>query len=196
MDHVPDLPRSRRLKTMTHGVHDQLDRSIMEASSFDSLQGYARFVAMQRVFHRDIDALYGDAALEALLPGLSGRRRLSLIETDLSDMGQPTPLIETPPVFPQGRAADVATALGWLYVAEGSRMGGALLRKEAAGLGLSDDHGARHLAPPPEGPAAFWRAFTGALDAIALTPEEDVRVIEGADAAFARVQALANAALR
>lgn len=43
----------------------------MEASSFDSLEGYARFVGVQWVFHRDIDALYGDAALEALFPGLS-----------------------------------------------------------------------------------------------------------------------------
>lgn len=196
MDQVSDLPRARRLKTMTHAVHDRLDQSIMEASSFDSLEGYARFVGVQWVFHRDIDALYADPALEALLPGLSERRRLSLIEADLADLGQALPPTGTPPVFASGQATDAATALGWLYVAEGSRMGAALLRKAAAGLGLSDQHGARHLAPAPEGPAAFWRAFTGALDAIALTPEEDARVVEGANAAFARVQALANAALR
>ena len=38
-----DLPRSKRLKAMTHEVHDRLDKSIMEASSFDSLEGYGRF---------------------------------------------------------------------------------------------------------------------------------------------------------
>ena len=40
-----DLPRSKRLKALTHEVHDRLDKSIMEASSFDSLEGYGRFAA-------------------------------------------------------------------------------------------------------------------------------------------------------
>lgn len=74
-------------------------------------------------------------------------------------------------------------------------MGAALLRKEAAKLGLSDQHGACHLAPPPAEPAAYWRTFTGALDAAVLTAKVEVRVVTGANAAFAHVQALANARL-
>lgn len=196
MSDMTDLPRSKRLKAMTHEIHDRLDKSIMEASSFDSLEGYGRFAGVQWTFHRDIDALYDDAALIALLPGLSERRRLALIAADLADLKRATPTVQTPPAFPPGQAADVATALGWLYVAEGSNLGAALLRKEAAKLGLSDSHGARHLAPADEGPAAHWRAFTAALDAAALSAEEEDRAVAGARAAFTRVQALANAALR
>ena len=196
MSDTLDPPRSKRLKAMTHEIHDRLDKSIMEASSFDSLEGYGRFAGVQWTFHRDIDALYDDAALIALLPGLPERRRMALIAGDLADLGLATPPAETPPAFPQGQAADVATALGWLYVAEGSNLGAALLRKEAARLGLSDSHGARHLAPSGGGPAAHWRVFTAALDAAVLTPEEEDRAVAGARAAFARVQALANAALR
>ncbi|WP_312688116.1 biliverdin-producing heme oxygenase [Brevundimonas nasdae] len=191
-----DLPRSKRLKALTHEVHDRLDKSIMEASSFDSLEGYGRFAGVQWTFHRDIDALYDDAALIALLPGLAERRRMALIATDLADLGRATPGVETAPVFQRDQPADVATALGWLYVAEGSNLGAALLRKEAAKLGLSDSHGARHLAPSGGGPAAHWRVFTAALDAAVLTPDEEARAVAGAKAAFARVQALANAALR
>ncbi|MNS76499.1 Heme oxygenase [compost metagenome] len=191
-----DLPRSKRLKALTHEVHDRLDKSIMEASSFDSLEGYGRFAGVQWTFHRDIDALYDDAALIALLPGLAERRRMALIATDLADLGRATPGVETAPVFLRDQPADVATALGWLYVAEGSNLGAALLRKEAAKLGLSDSHGARHLAPSGGGPAAHWRLFTAALDAAVLTSDEEARAVAGAKAAFARVQALANAALR
>ena len=191
-----DLPRSKRLKALTHEIHDRLDKSIMEASSFDSLEGYGRFSGVQWTFHRDIDALYDDAGLIALLPGLAERRRMALIAADLADLGRALPPVETPPVFPPDRAADVATALGWLYVAEGSNLGAALLRKEAAKLGLSDSHGARHLAPSGGGPAAHWRVFTAALDAAVLSPEQEDRAVAGANAAFARVQALANAALR
>jgi heme oxygenase len=89
-------------------------------------------------------------------------------------------------------AIDLPTALGWLYVAEGSNMGAAVLRKEAAKIGLSDSFGARHLAPAPEGPAPHWRAFTGSLDAVELNDEEEQRVADGANAAFARVQALVD----
>lgn len=185
---------SQRLKAQTHDTHDQLDRSIMETASFDTVDGYGRFVCMQYHFHRDIHALYDDAALQALLPGLVLRRRLDLIVADLTDLAIEIPVVDAAPVFPQNVAIDVPTALGWLYVAEGSNMGAALLRKEAAKLGLSDDHGARHLAPPPEGPAAHWRAFTAGLNAAVLSADEEARVSGGAQAAFAQVGRHAHAA--
>lgn len=196
MTELIDLSRSKRLKALTHDTHDRLDKSIMEASSFDTLEGYGRFAGVQWTFHRDIDALYDNARLIALLPGLAERRRLGLIAQDLADLGLSEPLVDAPPVFPSDQPVDAATALGWLYVAEGSNLGAALLRKAAAKLGLSNDHGARHLAPSGEGPAAHWRVFTTALDAAVLTAEEEDRAVAGANAAFARVQALANAALR
>lgn len=193
-DSITELPRSKQLKSLTHQTHDALDKSIMAAASFDDLAGYARFVAVQYLFHRDIAALYDDAALLAWLPGLGERRRLALIAADLADLGTAEPTVSDPPVFSAG-SIDAPTALGWLYVAEGSNMGAALLRKEVAKIGLSDTHGARHLAPAPEGPATHWRAFTGALDSLTLSPQEEARVVSGANAAFARVQAYANARL-
>jgi heme oxygenase len=186
--------RARRLKALTHETHDRLDTSIMAAASFATVEGYGRFVTVQYLFHRDIDALYDDALLQALLPGLLERRRLPLIAADLTDLGLPLPDDDdTPLAFLQGDVVDIPAALGWLYVAEGSNMGAALLRKEAAKIGLSDEHGARHLAPAPDGPAAHWRAFTAALDAADLTAEEEARAVTGANAAFSRVQALVDA---
>lgn len=194
LDISPDLPRSKRLKALTHQTHDRLDRSIMSAAAFGSLEGYARFVEVQYLFHRDIEALYDDPALRALFPGLDARRRLGLIAVDLADLGRAVPDGGSAPVFTPG-GIDMPSALGWLYVAEGSNMGAALLRKEVAKIGLSDDHGARHLAPAPEGPAAHWRAFTAGLDAASLSADEEMRAVAGANAAFARVQALADARL-
>ncbi|WP_448538289.1 biliverdin-producing heme oxygenase [Sphingobium yanoikuyae] len=69
-------------------------------------------------------------------------------------------------------------------------MGAALLRKEVAKIGLSDSFGARHLAPAPEGPAAHWRAFTAALDAVEIAEADEPRTGQGANAAFLRVQTL------
>ena len=114
-------------------------------------------------------------------------RRLPLIAADLEDLELAPPYAD-PPAFLPDLAPDVPMALGWLYVAEGSNLGAAILRKEAAKLGLSDTYGARHLAPTPEGPAAHWRAFTAGLDAVEMTADEEARAAAGAEAAFARVR--------
>ncbi|SHM69073.1 MULTISPECIES: biliverdin-producing heme oxygenase [Sphingobium] len=186
---ILDPSRARRLKAMTHHSHDGVDRSIMEAASFDDVAGYARFLAVQYLFHRDIAALYDAPVLQALLPGLAQRKRLALVEADLADLDLHQPETVQAPLF-AGAALDVPTALGWLYVAEGSNMGAALLRKEVAKIGLSDSFGARHLAPAPEGPAAHWRAFTAALDAVEIAEADEPRTGQGANAAFLRVQTL------
>lgn len=193
MTRIIEPSRAKRLKQVTHEVHEILDRSIMAAASFETLNGYIRFAEVQYRFHRDIAALYADPVLSALLPGLAERGRLALIEADLTDLGQPLPPTPSPAFVPG--AIDVPAALGWLYVAEGSNMGAALLRKAAAKLGLSDTHGARHLAPAPEGPAAHWRAFTAALDAVTLPDAEEERAAAGAKSAFAQVQRHADLAL-
>jgi hypothetical protein len=98
---------------------------------------------MQWGFHQTVAPLYADPALQALLPGLATRARLALVEQDMADLGLPLPAAAAPhPV------AGEATALGWLYVAEGSSLGAAVLRKLVARIGLSDTFGARHLALP------------------------------------------------
>lgn len=188
---LPD-GRAKRLKALTSGTHDGVDRAIMSADSFADLHRYARFLAVQYMFHRDIAALYDDAGLRALFPDLAGRQRLQLVKADLGDLGLDAPHSDAEPRF-QARTIDLAEALGWLYVAEGSNMGAAILRKLAGKIGLSDMHGARHLAPAPEGPAAHWRRFTAALDAVALSSQEEARAGAGANAAFARVQSLIDA---
>ena len=180
--------RAKRLKAATHEIHERLDKRIMATDLFASREIYGRFVLVQHAFHRDIDALYDSAALAEMLPDLAGRRRLPLIASDLEDLGLAVPADEAASAL--GVDADIPTALGWLYVAEGSNLGAAFLLKDAAKLDLGETFGARHLAPAPEGRGLAWRTFTAALDAVALSEAEEQRVVAGAVAAFARVHGL------
>lgn len=184
------LPRSKRLKARTTGTHERLDQSIMAGDPFASRERYALFVEVQYQFHRDIDALYDVAVLDALLPDLQGRRRFGLVGQDLIDLGADLPAADGSPAFSADGDVDLPTALGWLYVAEGSNLGAAFLLKEALKLGLSDQLGARHLAGAPEGRGLHWRSFTAALDEIELTDSEEERVVAGAETAFRRVHEL------
>ncbi|UQV43200.1 biliverdin-producing heme oxygenase [Janthinobacterium lividum] len=177
--------RSQRLKADTMATHDLLDQRIMASAPFSSRENYARFLQAQYAFLRDVDALYDNAQLAALLPDLEQRRRYASIAADLHDLD--TPLPADAATAPFDARLDLATALGWLYVSEGSKLGAAILYKLAGKIGLDEDHGARHLAGHPDGRARHWREFTSVLDTAVLDDAGEARVIDGARAAFLRM---------
>ncbi|MNN12840.1 Heme oxygenase [compost metagenome] len=178
-------PRSQRLKADTMATHEVLDKRIMASSPFDNPRNYARFLQAQYAFLRDVDALYEHAGLAALLPDLEQRRRYASIAADLRDLEAPLPSDAAEPPF--GTELDLATALGWLYVSEGSKLGAAILYKLAGKIGLDEQFGARHLAGHPDGRARHWRDFTAVLDAAPLDAGGEERVVAGARAAFMRM---------
>lgn len=188
-----------RLKAATAARHRRLDAAITAARPFESRARYARFLAVQFAFHRAVDPLYADPDLAVLLPDLALRRHLPALAADLADLGVPLPAEDDLPLFaplsapfavPDRAVRDRGRSAGVLYVAEGSRLGAALLLAAAAGLGLSERFGARHLAGHPDGRARHWRRFTQALDALALSAGEESRATSAADAAFAHVEEL------
>jgi len=177
--------RSQRLKAATSTTHDSLDKRIMSEDIFASRERFAKFVRVQYRFHRDIQALYATPVLQALLPDLEQRQRLDQIVADLGDLQQDIPAGSGIAVAAD---IDLPQALGWLYVAEGSNLGGTILFKFAGKLGLGADFGASHLAAHPDGAARHWREFTAALDAIDMTDTQEAAAVEGANAAFRTVR--------
>lgn len=173
-----------RLKGETRSAHGSLDGRIMEGKPFADRDRYGRFLLVQHDFHQIVSPLYQHGELGKHLPDLSNRDRFAQVKQDLADLA-----IAEPATAPAGdQSADLPTAIGWLYVAEGSNLGAAFLLKAARELGLSEEFGARHLAGAPEGRGLHWKTFTEALDTIPLTPAEADRVVAGANAAFTRVR--------
>ncbi|MFD1035075.1 biliverdin-producing heme oxygenase [Sphingomonas hankookensis] len=189
---MTDTPtRSQRLKAATAAIHDRLDARIMALDPFAARDRYVRFLRAQQAFHDALGPLYAAPALRAELPDLAERARSAAIAADLRDIGlAPPPVPDAPPVTP----VDMSTALGWLYVAEGSSLGAAFLLKAAQRIGLHTDHGARHLAGHPDGRAAHWRRFTARIDAIDMSDAEEERMFAAAREAFARFRDLTEAA--
>ena len=177
------MTRAERLKQETHALHERLDTSIAGKDPFATRERYAAFVEIQYRFYTAIEPLYRDGRLAGLIPGLAARSRLEAARCDLADLGR-----EPPDVAPM--AIPEAEGLGWLYVSEGSTLGAAFLLKAVEAIGLSETHGARHLAAAPEGRGRHWRDFKDALNAVPLSAEEEADVVAGANAAFAHVQEL------
>jgi heme oxygenase (biliverdin-IX-beta and delta-forming) len=187
LERPAEATRIQRLKAMTTGTHDTLDKRIMRAEPFSSRERYALFLDVQHHFHADVAPLFADEELNRRLPGLAERNRYEALRQDIVDLGGVADDLAstTGPLTP-------AQALGWVYVAEGSNLGAAFLRKEAAKIGLSDDFGARHLAGHPDGRGLHWRNFVSAYNELPLTEAEELEAAEGAKAAFRRVHALVD----
>lgn len=183
--------RALRLRSTTRDAHQRLDDAMMALDPFANRVTYARLLDIHYRFHRDIAPLYRCAQLIEVVPGLSHRRRLEAIERDIGDLGLALPVVADPPLF-ERQAIDLPLALGWLYVAEGSTLGAAILLKAARGIGLNEHFGARHLAGHDDGRAQHWRDFTAALDRASVDPAEEDKVTDGAIQAFRHVQALAE----
>ncbi|HQS10224.1 MAG TPA: biliverdin-producing heme oxygenase [Xanthobacteraceae bacterium] len=179
--------RILRFRAASSAYHQRVDDRVMQAAPFASRQNYARFLRFQYRLHRRVAPLYAAPAYQALLPDLASRERLSRVESDLLDLGLARPEIARPDLAEPAALLPLPEALGWLYVVEGSNMGAAFLLKAAIKLDLSERFGARHLAAHPEGRGLNWRRFTEALDAIALTAEEDRRAQAATISAFSHV---------
>nr|WP_246616766.1 biliverdin-producing heme oxygenase [Sphingomonas yunnanensis] len=181
--------RTQRLRAATEVAHRRLDDAVMAIDPFGDRTRYARLLAIHRDFHTLVAPLYAAPSLAALIPDLAERARLSAVEQDAADL-HVTLAPPPPPRFAADTAPDRGTALGWLYVAEGSSLGAAILLKAAMTLGLGPSYGARHLAGHAEGRARHWRSFTAAADSVALSADEEERAVAGAREAFDTVAAL------
>ncbi len=174
--------RSQRLKQITHTPHAELDALVSSHAPFDSRESFARFVAAQYLFQAELQALYNDPQLIAIVPDLAERCRAEQARLDLADLDT-----AVPPAVPGAlRNPSLGEAMGWIFVSEGSKLGAAFLIKRAVALGLSDNFGARHLGEPAGGRAEGWKQFTRILDGLALSTEEDTAAERGAVAAFER----------
>jgi len=172
---------SQRLKSETASEHERMHQLMAEGAPFASRERYARFVAAQYLFQRDIEHLFAAPPVQAAVPDISVRGRAEASLADLADLGTPAPVEDI-------ATADVAMpeALGWIYVSEGSTLGAAFLLKEAGEkLGLDASFGARNLAAYPEGRMRVWKRFVEALDAEALQAVQQP-VLAGARAAYRR----------
>lgn len=185
LERPTEATRIQRLKALTTGTHDTLDKRIMRAEPFASRDRYALFLEVQHQFHADVAPLYASAELNAKLPGLVDRCRLEALRQDIADLGGTADDLSS-----TAGVLSPAAALGWVYVAEGSNLGAAFLRKEAAKLGLSDEFGARHLAGHPDGRGLHWRNFVSAYNELPMSEAEEIEAAEGAKAAFRRVHGL------
>lgn len=183
---TPVMLRSQRVRELTHDLHKSLEDTVGEWAPTDTLPGFTRFVQMQYLFQSEIQALYHDPELVKLFPDLPERCRVKAAEADLKDLGATVP--DAVPGALQNPTK--AQALAWVRVSEGSKLGAAILFKQALVLGFDENHGARHLAEPEGGRMRGWKAFNAIFDNLPMSADEEAQVDQASRDAFARLELL------
>lgn len=140
-----------QLREGTRRDHDQVDAAY---AGFDlsTTRGYGEFLSAQARAFLPMEAAVERAGAALLFDDWDARRRGDLLRADLAELGlAPADLLEAP-AFPSA-----AAVLGAVYVLEGSRLGGAVLRRA-----IPPGAPMRFLGGDEHGPR--WRALTQLLD--------------------------------
>ncbi len=148
----------------------------------------ASFLQAQHEFHETLRPIYLDDKINQRMNNIAELGRADRVLQDMKALNVEPAKIDVARQNPQG-----AKRFGWLYCAEGSNVGAAILYKHAGKIELTDEHGAVHLAAHPDGRMRHWRDFKGKLDNLNLTEEEKQEALEGADDAFAYFKTLIKA---
>jgi heme oxygenase len=157
------------LKERTSSVHERVEAQL---GLLDPNLSAARLKAVLARFFGFWDSNESQIAVwsadsPAISAGLqcADRRRAGLFAADLTALGLTSGELELVPRAPLvfDRLTD-ARVLGWLYVTEGSTLGGALITRHLRSVNSLRQLRLGSFRPYGEGPGAMWRAFTSALD--------------------------------
>jgi heme oxygenase len=148
--------RRFRLRASTSHAHASLDRLIGQFRSVADYERYALGLFAFRIpFEEKLAAIDWPDVFAQWRPQPIGHA----LRADLLDLGLTPCLGADSALLPQ----DVESLLGALYVIEGSALGARILFRRAQAIGLSEIHGARHLALQSGAPE-HWRNFLIVLE--------------------------------
>lgn len=139
------------LRRETRAAHERVDARFSGLDLKDPAD-YRRFVALHAAAFLPLEQALTDAGAARLVDDWDAMRRTPELEADLVALGLPVPPRSSGPTF-----ANDAEMLGAIYVLEGSRLGGAVLRKT---VDPAFPH--RFLAHPQ--PAGRWRALVALME--------------------------------
>lgn len=173
-------PLHARLKRETATAHGTLETFIAAANYFSTLPGYVTFLRASLAFHAEAEQALHDSGAAEIIPDWPRRHRAHLARHDLEWLGHSATAGDSCLT----KCPTPEWVLGTAYVVEGSTLGGAVLLKSVAHLGLGPDRGAAFLSGYGPDRGNMWQAF---LRILAQWERQDIdqsEVVRAARAAF------------
>lgn len=168
------------LRESTRSAHDRVDSAFGGYDLADP-DDYASFLSGHATAFIPVEDALDRSGAAQFLPDWGESRRASLLSQDLSDLG-----IDLPERVEEPSFASDAAMLGALYVLEGSRLGGAMLRRSVPADKPSRFLSAVHLP-------GRWRTFVATLE---LSLSTNVRLRDATASALKTFALFERAAAR
>ena len=164
------------LRAATRAEHERVD-AIFSRFDLASADGYRRFLLAQADAFLPVETALDAAGAEGVVADWAARRRGDHLRHDLRDM-----TVTAPELFgPETLFSDKASMLGAIYVLEGSRLGGALLKRDVP------DHLPKRFLEARQD-AGSWRRLLELLDEFLTRPNQVEDAIAAAKHLFARFE--------
>jgi heme oxygenase len=162
------------LRTATRPSHQRLEKRLDVKARFSNIGAYREHLEKMWGFCAALERQVTPELLADALPDYPSRRKLPFLTRDLVALGKDSGSIAAlAHCAGLPACANVASALGCVYVLEGATLGGrTLLPLVESRLGITARTGASFLASYGENVTSMWRAFGAALDAWCIGPEQ------------------------
>jgi heme oxygenase len=173
-----------RLKRETAAAHGSLEAYIASRRFLTSLTGYTAFLRASYAFQAEAEQALTRSAATAIIPDWHLRHRTHLARRDLETLDASGAPQEPTPCGTLAKVAGVAGVLGIAYVIEGATLGGAVVLKTVAPLGVSPSRGGAFLASYGRDRSVMWQSFLATLGRWERLGIEPAEVVTAAMAAF------------
>jgi heme oxygenase len=182
------LAQLRHATAAAHArLHHEPTLARLAAGEIDRA-GYVALLHRLLGYHEAVEArLLAAPPLDGFGIDLAERRRSPLLRADLAMLGETVPAA---PRLALPALTGIGQALGWLYVAEGSTLGGRELARALDHLLPLGTAGRRFLLGYGESHGAMWRGCCAALRQAGADAATLDGMLAGAAEAFAEFEAL------
>jgi heme oxygenase len=174
----------KRIRDETAEWHSRIETLVPVFDAGFTISDYRRLLERFYGFYRTFEPTVGRiAGLPRILPDWMERQKSPWLEADLLYLGsRPADLPGLPVCSRLPRLNDLSSAMGALYVIEGSTLGGQIIcRHLAESLGVLPEKGAAFFAGHGNATGTKWKTFTRALAGMTTAHNEDVIVQSAKD---------------
>ncbi|QTN05680.1 hypothetical protein GTN27_21270 [Ochrobactrum sp. EEELCW01] len=177
------LHRRWDLKAATAPYHERIDRLGSLYGMFNSLDAYRKYLEATWRSRLALETSLDGSDLRRVFSDWDNHKIQSELKMDYADLSDGEELKKPELQFDAGAPVDLPSAIGTLYVLEGSALGATLLIQRARLLGLGAGYGARHLAKQV-GNLAGWKKTVSLLETMSLDKKDEERCTEAAIDSF------------
>jgi heme oxygenase len=171
-----------RLRESTRQQHREIEAFIDPMKNFGSLDAYKAHVLKSWAFYLPLEADLAHLDWAAAGIDFAARRKTPLLEEDMRVLGVPCPE-PGESSHPLDRT-NLEFALGCLYVLEGATLGGQLISRHLATLGIGPTTGGLFFNGYGARTGEMWKSFQASATRYCVSDQQIGEAVSGAKSTF------------